>query len=141
MKEDLDACRKRIHDVRDVASVVVLVGRRVAAGVGRRCNQVVFVAACGRERTFAIGRGTTEEGVLRDVSEAPRWDDSTGWSDDFPRGGTYTSKYAEISGICPIPRTDSLAFVQEERIRVYGFDLWSERIKVSSQLLLVFAAR
>jgi uncharacterized protein YjiK len=37
-------------------------------------------------------------------------------------------KYEEISGICPIPDTDSLAFVQDERIRVYEFDLSSERI-------------
>lgn len=38
-------------------------------------------------------------------------------------------RYREISGICPVPGSNSLAFVQDEKIRVYGFDLSSEKIK------------
>jgi uncharacterized protein YjiK len=37
-------------------------------------------------------------------------------------------KYMEISGICPIRGSDSLAFVQDEAIRVYQFDLSSQEI-------------
>lgn len=38
------------------------------------------------------------------------------------------NKYLEISGICPLPGHNSLAFVQDEAIRVYRFDLSSETI-------------
>ena len=37
-------------------------------------------------------------------------------------------KYMEISGICPLQDNDSLAFVQDEAIRVYQFDLTSTEI-------------
>jgi uncharacterized protein YjiK len=37
-------------------------------------------------------------------------------------------KYLEISGIFPIPGSDSLAFVQDETVRVYEFDLSSQAI-------------
>lgn len=37
-------------------------------------------------------------------------------------------KYREISGVCLIPETDSLAFVQDEQVRVYEFDLSSNAI-------------
>jgi uncharacterized protein YjiK len=38
------------------------------------------------------------------------------------------NKYMEISGICPLQGLNSLAFVQDEAIRVYRFDLSSEEI-------------
>lgn len=37
-------------------------------------------------------------------------------------------KYMEISGVCRIQGTDSLAFVQDEQVRVYQFDLSSNEI-------------
>lgn len=39
------------------------------------------------------------------------------------------NKYVEISGICPIQGSDSLAFVQDEAIRVCQLDLSSKEIK------------
>ena len=38
------------------------------------------------------------------------------------------NKYREISGICPLQGLNSLAFVQDQAIRVYRFDLSSEKI-------------
>ena len=38
------------------------------------------------------------------------------------------NKYMEISGICPIHEYNSLAFVQDEAVRVYQFDLSTEEI-------------
>ncbi len=38
------------------------------------------------------------------------------------------NKYREISGICPLQGLNSLAFVQDEAVRVYLFNLSSEKI-------------
>lgn len=38
------------------------------------------------------------------------------------------NKYREISGICLIPESDSLVFVQDEAVRVYRFDLSCEAV-------------
>ena len=42
--------------------------------------------------------------------------------------GELSKKYMEISGICPIQDNNSLAFVQDEAIRVYQFNLSTKEI-------------
>jgi uncharacterized protein YjiK len=44
-------------------------------------------------------------------------------------------KYREISGIWPLPGSETLAFVQDELIRVYQFDLATEEISRSEASL------
>ncbi|MBT3377652.1 MAG: hypothetical protein HN742_42290 [Lentisphaerae bacterium] len=39
-----------------------------------------------------------------------------------------SNKYREISGICPLQGLNSLAFVEDEAVRVHRFDLSSEKI-------------